>query len=286
MKKRFAGHVIVSDLDGTFFGENGTLVQRNLDAIAAFQKEGGLFTIATGRNYGMVAELIPQVAKLVNAPIIACNGAVLYDVKKEKLLHEKKMTVTDDFFDIIEDIKSYSPDLHAWSHVTKQEAQKTDGGPCVGMTQRDRSGTHSLEDVPLDRTQNECYKIVFCLETPAQFTALPALRKRLEETLGDRYEYCQSWSAYLEVLPKGGSKGDTLKVLRDLMQAQMPDTPITVYGVGDYENDFTLLQAADVAVCPENASQGIKEISNYQLCHHTEGVIADLIEVIAATVSK
>lgn len=284
--QKFAGHVIVTDLDGTFFGHNGALVQRNLDAIAAFQKEGGLFTISTGRNYVMVPQLIPTVAQLVNAPIIACNGAVLYDVQKEKLLHKKTLTITDALFDIIEDIKNISPNLCAWMHVEKSEQEEsTFCGKVPAEIPRDQKGTRTLEDLPLDRTQNKAFKVVFCLESEEKFTALPALRKRLQETLGDQYEYCQSWSAYLEVLPKGATKGDTLKVLRDILQAQMPQIPLTVYAVGDYENDLTMLEAADIAVCPENASEAVKDICNYQLCHHTEGVIADLIDVIVASVA-
>ncbi len=284
--QKFAGHVIVTDLDGTFFGQNGALVQRNLDAIARFQKEGGLFTIATGRNYVMVSQLIPTVAQLVNAPVIACNGAVLYDVQKDKLLHKKTMTITDDFFDIIEDIKTISPNLRAWMHVedpSKKEPKHTE--TIKAEIPRDQKGTQTLEDLPLDRTQNKGFKVVFCLETEEKFTALPALRKRMQEKLGDQYEYCQSWNAYLEVLPKGATKGDTLQVLREHLQAQMSHVPLTVYAVGDYENDITMLEAADVAVCPENASQAVKDICHYQLCHHTEGVIADLIDVIDASVS-
>jgi hydroxymethylpyrimidine pyrophosphatase-like HAD family hydrolase len=54
--------------------------------------------------------------------------------------------------------------------------------------------------------------------------------------------------------------------------------PIKTYGVGDYENDLTLLRAADVAVCPANAHPDVKREADMVLCHHDEGVIADLIE--------
>jgi hypothetical protein len=37
---------------------------------------------------------------------------------------------------------------------------------------------------------------------------------------------------------------------------------------------------ADVSVCPTNALDSVKEVSDYCLCHHTEGLIADLIELI------
>ena len=47
-----SGILLVSDLDGTLIGENFVVPQRNLDAIARFQQEGGSFAIAVG-NYRM-----------------------------------------------------------------------------------------------------------------------------------------------------------------------------------------------------------------------------------------
>lgn len=44
----FDNVVIVSDIDGTFLGAGGKLVERNLTAIRAFQRAGGRFTFATG----------------------------------------------------------------------------------------------------------------------------------------------------------------------------------------------------------------------------------------------
>ena len=54
----------------------------------------------------------------------------------------------------------------------------------------------------------------------------------------------------------------------------------TLYAVGDYENDLEMLRASDVAVCPSNALDKIKDICDLCLCDNDTGVIADLIEYI------
>lgn len=51
--------VIVSDIDGTFLGAGGKLVERNLTAIRAFQRAGGRFTFATGRMHLNIARRLP-----------------------------------------------------------------------------------------------------------------------------------------------------------------------------------------------------------------------------------
>ena len=45
----FSDILLITDLDGTFFGAGGKLVPRNLEALARFRAGGGQFTIATGR---------------------------------------------------------------------------------------------------------------------------------------------------------------------------------------------------------------------------------------------
>ena len=50
--------------------------------------------------------------------------------------------------------------------------------------------------------------------------------------------------------------------------------------------DLEMLRAADVAVCPENAIDSVKEICDLCLCDHKQGVIADLIEHIEREIRK
>ena len=79
-----SGILLVSDLDGTLIGENFVVPQRNLDAIARFQQEGGSFAIATGRSIlsgGHYAELTHP-----NGPCICLNGTILYDYTQQKML--------------------------------------------------------------------------------------------------------------------------------------------------------------------------------------------------------
>ena len=82
---KFYNKLIVSDLDGTFFDSESSVVQINVDAINYFKENGGYFTYATGRNE---LTLSPDVIKLVNAPIICCNGSYLYDPESNRRLRE------------------------------------------------------------------------------------------------------------------------------------------------------------------------------------------------------
>jgi len=50
---RFSNVLLASDFDHTLTDMSGQIPARNLEAIAAFQAEGGIFTVASGRSIPM-----------------------------------------------------------------------------------------------------------------------------------------------------------------------------------------------------------------------------------------
>ena len=81
---RFSNVLLASDFDHTLTDMSGQIPARNLEAIAAFQAEGGIFTVASGRSIPMFrkkAALVP-----VNAPCILYNGGACYDYRTDELL--------------------------------------------------------------------------------------------------------------------------------------------------------------------------------------------------------
>ena len=82
---RFSNVLFASDFDHTLTDMSGQIPARNLEAIAAFQAEGGIFTVASGRSIPMFrkkAALVP-----VNAPCILYNLNGYYNDLKALLDH-------------------------------------------------------------------------------------------------------------------------------------------------------------------------------------------------------
>ena len=88
MNKPFEHLLILSDFDGTFAGENTRIIERNLSAIRFFQSLGGKFTFSTGRLPSMMKKVYPDFSSTVNAPLIMCNGAIIFDAQKDIFLEE------------------------------------------------------------------------------------------------------------------------------------------------------------------------------------------------------
>lgn len=87
----YSHYLIVTDLDGTFFGKGARLVERNLTAIEAFKAGGGHITAGTGRIPFNIRKGIPACGELFNAPAITANGAFIYDLTADTCLRSTPM---------------------------------------------------------------------------------------------------------------------------------------------------------------------------------------------------
>ena len=52
-------------------------------------------------------------------------------------------------------------------------------------------------------------------------------------------------------------------------------------GAADVYDTLEMLRIADVAVCPANAIDAVKEVCDLCLCDHDLGVLADLVELLS-----
>ena len=73
---RFDDVLITADFDYTLTALDGTIPQRNLEAIRYFMENGGHFTVNTGRSAVAAKKLMEKVP--VNAPFLMYNGSAAY----------------------------------------------------------------------------------------------------------------------------------------------------------------------------------------------------------------
>ena len=134
---------------------------------------------------------------------------------------------------------------------------------------------HVSELVPIDGIDGrELFKIV--VETT------PEHREKIFEAMhahfGDAFELTYSAPTLVEVQPRGVSKASAIDAMRKRAREVNPDAKF--YCIGDYNNDYKMLLAADVAVCPANACESIKAVADIEVCHCKDGALADLVEKI------
>lgn len=100
-KNIFDGYLLITDMDGTLLNDNKEISKENLDAIEYFQKNGGKFTVATGR---MVSAVETYCNKMnLDLPAIIHNGGKIYDYKNKKTIVEH--FIEDERKEVIKRIK-------------------------------------------------------------------------------------------------------------------------------------------------------------------------------------
>ena len=270
--------LIVTDLDGTFFGDHGAPIERNLEAVERLKAQGGHFTIATGRTNLNLKHKWSDAADLVNAPVVGCNGAMLCDLRTDKMIDGRLMN-REHVVELIELMVRDYPDLGA--RVSVEEGFLSSPGQRERCPEVDRDlnkvAPAKVFTLPEEEwtTIADWYKVVVrgAIERTDEFRAVA------EAKWPGRFVTSKSGAAYLEFQAPNTTKATMLPTLREYVEGKV-GKPVKLYACGDYENDLTMLAAADVAVCPTNALDCVKAIADHCLCHHTEGLIASLIELI------
>ncbi len=268
---RYDNILIVSDIDNTFLAHGGVKIpERNLKALDHFRKEGGRFTFSTGRAIETLIASIPDAKNIANAPAIMANGAYFYDFETGQAFGDKFLD-PEKTFDLGKFVYDYSEDFG-------MRFSKPDG-IVYGRLPKPPYGRYELSvhknpivQAPEQWDTSRCHKLVVrgCCE------GLDKMRIDIEKRFGDSFDYVKSDDSFLEILPRGCSKGNALRELISRYKEQ--GTELKSYACGDYENDLSMLLAADVAVCPSNACESVKRICHMELCSCDEGVIAALIE--------
>ena len=254
---KFDGYLICSDFDGTF-AVTGEPVQRSLEAVRYFTQNGGRFTVATGRMIRFMEQR--GVVAYINAPACLCNGSIVYDYAENKLLCASYVSMT--VREICEAVASASASVKSYLIYPNPEID--------WVLEED---WHNFPEAYL-----ECkpLKMLFKFETEEQANAFEATAKE-NPALKEIY-ISKSWRFGVEFNPADGTKGKALEYIRN----HLGDIRTTV-GVGDYENDMTLLASADIAATPEGGLEVLKAMADMILCPCADGAIADLIEKLEAS---
>ena len=262
-KGKFFGYLICTDCDGTLTYDIGKVSEKNVRAIKYFQSEGGLFTLATGRFPNHLEMFKGQFE--INAPMASFNGTLLYDTKNNKPL--KTWTVSSKkCLNMIKYILEKYDIWELWINGVTSEGEFTG----VGY----KPSEHKKGDGSIDETFNEMpfeiFKIV--VMQPENLTYI--IQKNLKEKFGQEFRFDTSWANGLEIQSIDSGKGVAVKYMKENVCKNVH----TTIGIGDYENDLSLLESSDIGYAVDNAIDSVKEAADRITVANTNDAIAAIIE--------
>lgn len=260
--------IIFSDMDGTLLNSKKLINDIDRKAIEKFTSLGGKFTVATGRTIQTFAR--SQRWLNLQMPVIMYNGAMIYNYISEKVLYSQSLP---------EISREMTAKIMNFMYDCGGEVLRADGTYVFSNNEYEQLHTNlcgiepkyaEIDEIP----DGDWLKVLFAL-APERVSLLEDKIKRM-----GYYEYAdfvRSSDIFLEMLPKGISKGSALDEYRKL--DGMAD--FTFVAVGDFDNDIEMIATADIGVCPANAEESIKNISDIVLnSTNDNGAVAELINYI------
>ena len=266
--------LLTVDFDRTLTGPDGTVPQRNLDAIRYFMENGGTFTVNTGRSIPMALTNIFGKVPL-NAPLLMYNGSAAYDVEEEKLTRFTPLDV--DPMVMLYDLRDRFPHLNievqaldAHYLMTKnpgwEDYCSNNGCPWKYSRPDLIPGPFLKAAIYGEFRENTVASMYEATEEElAQFDEALAY---VDKVYGHKVEIFRACARIADLHAKGVSK------LRSARQLQQELGKEILVCVGDAENDATMLDGADYAYCP---SDGTVAARYENVCPCGEGAVADVI---------
>jgi Cof subfamily protein (haloacid dehalogenase superfamily) len=261
MKNKFEGYVLFSDLDGTLLDNNKKISKENINAIDYFIKNGGRFSVATGRVIEATEEYISNIE--VNLPIIVYNGGIIYDHNERKIIMEK--FIDEEQKQIVKKLSIDYENIGIEIYSNRKMYVFKDSGHSK------RSATEMLDiiyDVKEEIFQNRWNKVLIVAEA--------TIIDNIEKTFYDRYHIkgTRSGRTSYEILPVSESKGQALKNIKEMFKLDNKK----IICVGDNMNDLELLKESAFSFCPENGSDELKNYVNFITSSNEEHVIKHIID--------
>jgi len=274
---KFDRVLLASDFDNTLVYTQGALdagteipemSERNRKALDYFTKNGGLFSISTGRA---LPAFLPYASSLpYNVPCVIANGAALYDFQKGEYIYTAFFE--DRIYGQVDELLERFPDLTFEVYHDDRRIHALHPNRFVEshehLTRAKVQPVQSFREVDLP-----IIKLLFEEE-----------KEKLDEvhdfiracSWGDEYELIFSSEHLLEMTVHGATKGGMVLRLAERLGVARRD----IYCIGDHLNDLPMLEVSEIGFAPANSVPGVLQSGAQIVCHCNDGALADVIEIL------
>ena len=267
--------LVAVDLDGTLLNSYGDVTEYTKKVINNVQNKGVEIMIASGRPI----DSIKTIAEEINSTkyFIAGNGAIIYDIKNDKIIYEKyiprskvleiaKVCEENNIsYNIYTEESIITQDLKYNVLYYYKENLKKDANKITTIIKVD----NILEYVKKEENL-KCLKITVCDENQTIFRSIIRRLRAIENidvmdvshmsrkvfkhgTEDITIEYF-----YTEISSTQVNKWQAIKYLLPILEI----SPEEVIGIGDNINDKQMIENAGLGICMGQSTPVIKEISD------------------------
>lgn len=256
--------LLVIDYDRTLVNSQKEIMKETQNQLLLFQKNGGTIVLASGRPLsGLQKACEKLMLEQYNGYVVAENGANIYALQSNQLLasdliNNKKL---ERAFKILEGFPVeqgiYSKDKLLVTGITNDLGDEAS------------SNMLGIELINSSSEFEASSKII--ISDPQKNTH--SYYKQINELLGDAFNVVKSSPRYIEITNKTVDKGCGISHIQSLLSNRIN----TIVGIGDSQNDYTMLEMCDYKIAMGNATDEIKMMCNITINTNEEDGIGEFL---------
>lgn len=263
--------LLVLDVDGTLLNEAKEISKRTLAALLKVQHMGVRIVLASGRpTYGLLS--IAKTLELGNFGgfIVSYNGCQIINAQNGEILFERR--INPEMLPYLEK-KAHK---NGFALVTYQDDTLITNAPENEFIQKEAK----LNDLIIIDEEEFSTAIDFapckCVLVSNDEEALVGLENHWKKRLDGTLDAFRSEPYFLEVVPPGVDKANTLGVLME----QLGVTREEVIAIGDGVCDVTMIQLAGLGVAMGHSQDSVRVCADYVTASNEEDGVAQAVEKI------
>lgn len=229
--------LIAIDIDGTLLRDDFTISARTKQVLRKVKEQSVPIVLASGRGVGSCLPLSAELG--IQDPIIAHNGAVIYDTKREESLMELGFSMRE-MIDLIQ---------YCRQHQIHYDVSTTSG---VYLDQRRKQSEVIYNKFFIQpRWVDDC----LTLNEQAVKITLSGTAEQLDRVFYDLYplqgqqRMIRSGEMFIDITHPQATKGYALQTLLQLLDISVKD----VIAFGNYYNDLEIISISGMGVAMKNS---------------------------------
>lgn len=265
--KHFPFRAIALDLDGTLTNHDKVVTPRTRQALLKAQEQGAIIILASGRpTYGIVPVAECLELEKRGGYILSYNGGNIVNAKTGEKLFSQFLPDA-----VIPILYKYAKEKsHALLGYAGNEiiTEMPDDQYVKEESRINKMNIRKVDNL-LDALEPHPTKLLMTGDPTDMIKA----EEKLVEILGEKMDIFRSAPFFLELVPKGIDKAQSL--LRLLSKINL--TPADLMAFGDGYNDLSMLKLAGVGVAMANAAPEVRADADYVTLSNEEDGVAEAL---------
>jgi Cof subfamily protein (haloacid dehalogenase superfamily) len=255
--------MLVLDMDDTLLNDNHTISNENKEMLSKARELGVHIVLASGRPTPAMIAYAKEL-QLDNSYMISYNGAVITDLKEDKVIFEQTLTQEQ-----IHELYDYSlkSKTHIITYVNGKIVSETDS-EYIEIEKNITGLEHNKVVSFKEEVQSSAVKCIL-LEEPGY---LKEVEKDLKAAM-PHLSVSMSKPFFLEVAQNGIDKGASIKFLAERLNILQSE----IIAVGNAGNDLTMIEYAGLGVWVDNVDPELRDKGDFIVASNNDHGVAEVV---------